>query len=154
MGPLVLVVEDFADARAMLCELLEHHGYRTVGVRDGRAALEEARTRRPDLIVLDLSIPLISGWDVARTLKDDLDLQSTPILALTAHAHRFSIERARASGCDHVMVKPVPHDELLAAIGLFVAARRDDPSGVTSRVGPGDVVEETRGASTRRPKRR
>jgi two-component system cell cycle response regulator DivK len=149
MRGLVLVVEDFADARAMLCELLEHHGYRTLTAGDGREALVEIRASRPDLVLLDLSIPMISGWEVARALKDDIDLQDTPIIALTAHAHRFSLERARGAGCDLVLVKPVPHDELLTAIALFIAARRDDASGERPRTPATNVTSERRSRSRR-----
>jgi CheY-like chemotaxis protein len=149
MGPLVLVVEDFADARAIYRELLEHAGYRVSAARDGLEALAEIRGRPPDAVLLDLSLPRLSGWEVARRIRDDVEAHDTPIVAVTAHAHGFSIERARASGCDVVLVKPVPNEALLATIADVTARSRAPASKPARRA---VAIEETRGPTPRKPR--
>lgn len=134
--PLVMVVEDAADAREILVELLEHHGFDVVAVRNGAEALLRAHTLVPDLVLLDLSLPVLDGWAVARALRSEKRTQSIPILALTAHATLPELERARAAGCTRVFVKPAPHDELLMEmrrmIGRAKHASRPFPVGAGS----------------------
>jgi len=115
--PLVLVVEDAEDAATILFELLRHHGFRVAVARNGAEALVRAHTKRqPDLVLLDLSLPLLDGWSVAKALRNDPNTSAIPIIALTAHAVPAHLERARSAGCDSVFVKPAPHAELLLEI--------------------------------------
>ena len=86
MAAKILIVEDNEMNREMLSRRLERHGYKTCEACDGRQALEKARSLRPDLILLDLSLPEIDGWEVARRLKSEPLTANIPIIALTAHA--------------------------------------------------------------------
>jgi len=106
----ILIVEDVALNRDLLVQLLEED-YRLVLAGDGLAALEQAAQARPDLILMDLSLPRMDGWEATRRLKADAALAGIPVIVLSARAMRGDEERARASGCDDFLTKPV--DETL-----------------------------------------
>jgi CheY-like chemotaxis protein len=106
----ILIVEDVELNRELLVQLLEDD-YRLVLAEDGQAALQKAREARPDLILMDLSLPRMDGWEATRRLKADLNLSKIPVIMLSAHAMRGDEERARASGCDDFLTKPI--DETL-----------------------------------------
>jgi CheY-like chemotaxis protein len=106
----ILIVEDVALNRDLLVQLLEED-YRLVLAGDGVAALEQAARARPDLILMDLSLPRMDGWEATRRLKADAELAGIPVIVLSAHAMRGDEERARASGCDDFLTKPI--DETL-----------------------------------------
>jgi two-component system cell cycle response regulator DivK len=106
----VLIVEDVALNRDLLIQLLEDR-YRLVVAEDGAAALERAAAERPDLILMDLSLPRMDGWEATRRLKADAALANIPVIALSAHAMRGDEERARTAGCDDFLTKPI--DEAL-----------------------------------------
>lgn len=111
--PIVLVVEDAFDARQLYCELLEYHGFHAEPACDGDEALQKVRVLAPDVVLLDLSLPGISGWDVARALRSHAHTRTIPIIAITAHATAPELDRARESGCDSVFVKPAKHSALI-----------------------------------------
>lgn len=104
--PLVLLVDDFEDAREMYADYLEISGFRTAQAADGHEALDRARALKPAVVLMDLSLPGIDGWEVARRLKADVGTRGIAIVALTAHA--LDGERARAlnAGCDAFISKP------------------------------------------------
>lgn len=106
----ILIVEDIELNRELLAQLLEDE-YRLEFADDGIAALERAAQARPDLILMDLSLPRMDGWEATRRLKADRELARIPVIALTAHAMRGDEERARACGCDDFLTKPI--DETL-----------------------------------------
>jgi len=106
----ILIVEDVALNRDLLVQLLEED-YRLLLAEDGQAALQKASEARPDLILMDLSLPRMDGWEATRQLKADANLSKIPIIVLSAHAMRGDEERARASGCDDFLTKPI--DETL-----------------------------------------
>lgn len=106
----ILIVEDAELNRELLVQLLEDD-YRLVLAEDGQAALEKAAQARPDLILMDLSLPRMDGWEATRHLKADARFSSIPVIVLSAHAMRGDEERARASGCDDFLTKPI--DEAL-----------------------------------------
>jgi two-component system cell cycle response regulator DivK len=106
----ILIVEDAALNRDLLVQLLEHD-YRLVLAEDGKAALDCAAQEKPDLILMDLSLPRMDGWEATRRLKADMNLSKIPVIVLSAHAMRGDEERARASGCDDFLTKPI--DEAL-----------------------------------------
>jgi two-component system cell cycle response regulator DivK len=106
----ILIVEDVALNRDLLVQLLEDD-YRLVIAGDGVSALERAGEARPDLILMDLSLPRMDGWEATRRLKADRALADIPVIVLSAHAMRGDEERARASGCDDFLTKPI--DETL-----------------------------------------
>lgn len=103
-------MEDVELNRDLLVQLLEDD-YRLVLAADGQAALEKALEARPDLILMDLSLPRMDGWEATRRLKADRRLAGIPVIALSAHAMRGDEDRARASGCDDFLTKPI--DETL-----------------------------------------
>ena len=106
----ILIVEDVALNRDLLVQLLEDD-YRLVLAEDGVEALERAAQANPDLILMDLSLPRLDGWEATRRLKAHERLARIPVIVLSAHAMRGDEERARASGCDDFLTKPI--DETL-----------------------------------------
>jgi two-component system cell cycle response regulator DivK len=102
----ILVVEDDADNRFIVVKVLTREGYEVQEASDGRHALDLARTTHPDLIVMDLALPHVDGWEVSRRLKTDPESADIPIIALTAFAMRGDEERAREAGCDGYLSKP------------------------------------------------
>src|SRR5215510_6927733 len=104
--PLVLLAEDFEDAREMYRDYLEFSGFRVETAADGHTAIAKARAHRPDLILMDLSLPGMDGWEATRCLKNDPDTASLTIVALSAHALALEGQRARQAGCDGFIAKP------------------------------------------------
>ena len=121
-GPLrkILVVEDDQDNREMVIKVLKHNGYRAIEAVDGEEAVERAKAESPDLILLDLYIPKMDGYEVTRKLKGDTDLKSIPIIALTAHAMKGKKEEALAAGFDGYITKPINVRELPQQIEHFL----------------------------------
>jgi two-component system, cell cycle response regulator DivK len=107
----VLVVEDVEFNRDLLVQLLEDH-YEVITANDGAAGIELAEREHPDLILMDLSLPVIDGWEATRRLKANVALRRIPIIALTAHAMSGDAEKARACGCDDYLSKPIDEDLL------------------------------------------
>ena len=116
----VLVVEDDQDNREMVLKVLKYNGYGVIEAVDGQEAIEKAKTENPDLILLDLYIPKMDGYEVTRTLKGDQDLKHIPIIALTAHAMKGNREEALAAGCDGYIAKPINVRELPQQIEQFL----------------------------------
>lgn len=115
----ILIVEDVELNRELLVQLLEEN-YRLVFAEDGEAALERAAEARPDLILMDLSLPRMDGWEATRRLKADAALSHIPVIALTAHAMRSHEDRARASGCDDFLTKPIDETLLFEKIANYL----------------------------------
>lgn len=119
-APLILIVEDFDDAREMYRDYLEFSGFRVVTARDGREAIEQARATRPDLILMDLSLPGIDGWEATRLLKADPATRHLMIVALSAHALAPEGDRAREAGCDGFIAKPCLPPDLVVHIAAYL----------------------------------
>ncbi len=102
----ILIVEDNLDNLSIYTTILEFHGYGVASAGDGVTALEMARGSRPDLILMDISIPGVDGWEVTRTLKDDPATAQIPIIVLTAHALKSDRDRAYMEGADGYIAKP------------------------------------------------
>jgi two-component system cell cycle response regulator DivK len=115
----VLIVEDVAVNMDLLVQLLED-AYEITTADDGAAGLSAAEQERPDLILVDLSLPVIDGWEVARRLKSNPELKHIPLIALTAHAMCGDEEKARASGCDDYLSKPIDEDLLFSKLRLYL----------------------------------
>jgi CheY-like chemotaxis protein len=111
----ILVVEDVEYNRDLLVQLLEDE-YEVVTAADGAAGIEAAARHRPDLILMDLSLPGIDGWEATRRLKARPETVAIPVIALTAHAMQGDEERARACGCDDYLTKPIDEDQLFATL--------------------------------------
>ena len=109
---LVLVVDDFHDNREMYTQYLSFAGYRVAEAVDGEDALAKARSLLPDVIVMDLSLPRLDGWEATRRLKKDPLTQAIPVIALTGHALAGHAEVAMGAGCDAFVTKPCVPSEL------------------------------------------
>jgi two-component system, cell cycle response regulator DivK len=116
-SPLVLVVDDFDDARELYCACLEQAGYLTAEARNGAEAIDRAIELRPDVVLLDLAMPVLDGVEAARRLKADERTRDSRLLALTGYAVARYADAARAAGCERVLVKPVLPSDLVTAIG-------------------------------------
>ena len=112
----VLVVEDNELNLKLFCDLLRAHEYAAEGVRDGREAVERAREFMPDLIVMDIQLPHVSGLELIEQLKADPTLQAIPIMAVTTYAGREDEERIRAAGADAYVSKPIALTRFVDAV--------------------------------------
>lgn len=115
----ILIVEDVDFNRDLLTQLLEDE-FELIAATDGQAGIAAAERERPDLILMDLSLPVIDGWEAARRLKAHADLKSIPIIALTAHAMRGDEAKARASGCDDFLTKPIDEALLFRMLNRYL----------------------------------
>ena len=113
---LILVVDDSEDMRKMLTQLLERAGYRVVLAGDGQTSLTQAKEHHPDLILMDLSLPDINGWEAVELLRKMSEFRDTPIIAVTAHVSSVDQERALAVGCSVHIAKPFKTKVLLQRI--------------------------------------
>jgi two-component system cell cycle response regulator DivK len=117
MGPKkILIVEDNELNMKLFHDLLEVHGYETFQTKDGREALELARTHRPDLILMDIQLPEVSGLEVTKWIKDDDDLRDIPVIAVTAFAMKGDEEKIRNGGCEAYIAKPISVSTFLETI--------------------------------------
>ncbi len=111
----VLVVEDTEFNRELMVQILEDD-YEVFTANDGMAGIAAAEELRPDVILMDLSLPVIDGWEATRRIKANGDLKTIPIIAVTAHAMQGDEEKARAAGCDDYLTKPIDEDLVLATL--------------------------------------
>lgn len=119
----ILYVEDNEDNVYMLSQRLRKHGFEVIVASDGEQGIEMAREKEPDLILMDLGLPSIDGWNAARLLKEAPDTRRIPIIALSAHTMPGDRERALAAGCDEYDAKPIDFERLLAKIGNLLQNR-------------------------------
>ena len=121
--PTILLVEDNELNRDMLSRRLIRRGYEVVSAQDGQTGVEMARSSAPDLILMDMSLPVLDGWEATRRLKADPATHDIPVIALTAHA--MSSDRARAieAGCDDYDTKPIELPRLLEKITMLLQTR-------------------------------
>src|SRR5215813_6608085 len=115
----ILVVEDVEFNRDLLVQLLEDE-YEVITGNDGAAGVVLAERERPDLILMDLSLPVIDGWEATRRIKANAALRDIPVIALTAHAMTGDAERALQSGCNDYLSKPLDEDLLFAKLAKFL----------------------------------
>lgn len=115
----VLVVEDVDVNRDLVVQLLEEK-YDVIEAANGQEGVELAERERPELILMDLSLPVMDGWEATRRLKANADLRSIPVIALTAHAMMGDEKKALAAGCDDYLVKPLDEDALMAKIAKYL----------------------------------
>jgi two-component system cell cycle response regulator DivK len=125
--PCVLVVDDYEDNRQMYAELLAYAGYRVAVASNGAEAIATALRILPDLVIMDLSLPVIDGWEATRRLKGDERTRHIPVLALSGHAQEglFGLsEGAHEAGCDAFLAKPCSPEALLEAVRDVLARRK------------------------------
>lgn len=116
----ILIVEDNDLNYKLFRDLLEAHGYDTLHTRDGMEVLGLARTYKPDLILMDIQLPEVSGLEVTRWLKDDVSLRQIPVIAVTAFAMKGDEEKIRAGGCEAYLAKPIPVGKFIETVKQFL----------------------------------
>jgi two-component system cell cycle response regulator DivK len=121
-APLILVVDDYQDAREMYAEYLQFSGFRVAEARNGNEAVDQAFALRPDLILMDLSLPGKDGWEATRELKADERTRHIPIVALTGHALAGASDGAKKAGCDSFVTKPCLPDDLVVEVRRMLNA--------------------------------
>ena len=120
MSKRILVVEDQEDNRQILRDLLANAGYDMIEAEDGQQAIVAATEHRPDLILMDIQLPMLDGYEATRRIKADPALNTIPIIVVTSYALSGDEEKARAAGCDAYVAKPYSTRQLLAKIGQFL----------------------------------
>ena len=119
----ILLVEDHQEIWDFLSRRLKRRGYEVVVAQDGQEGLDKARSETPDLLLLDMNLPVMDGWTVARTLKQEAATKTIPIIALTAHAMSGDRDKAIAAGCDDYHAKPIDFSQLVDQIEAALASR-------------------------------
>jgi len=112
----ILVVEDQEDLRGVLRTLLTGSGYEMLEAADGETGVARAKSDRPDLILMDIQMPVLDGYEATRRIKADPDLKGIPVIAVSSFAMKGDEEKARAAGCDHYVTKPYSPMQLLRVI--------------------------------------
>jgi two-component system, cell cycle response regulator DivK len=116
----ILVVEDQEDNRRILRDLLTNAGFEMFEAENGEEAIASAQASRPDLILMDIQLPILDGYEATRRIKADPDLKSIPIIVVTSYALSGDEEKARSAGCDDYVAKPFSPRQLLAKIKEYV----------------------------------
>ena len=122
-APMVLIVDDFDDNRQMYAEYLTYCGFRVEQACDGQEAVDRAIALLPDVIVMDLSLPVLDGWEATRRLKGDARTRHIPVVALTGHALEGHSQGAREAGCDAFLAKPCLPEKLLETVERMLPAK-------------------------------
>ena len=120
MSKRILVVDDQEDLRGVLRDLLTGSGYTVIEAADGEAGVAMAKSNHPDLILMDIQMPVIDGYEVTRRIKADSALRPTPVVAVSSFAMKGDEEKARAAGCDHYVTKPYSPMQLLRLVRGFL----------------------------------
>lgn len=120
MSKRIMIVEDTADNRQIMRDLLSAAGYDLVEAVDGAAGVELAATERPDLILMDIQLPIVDGYEATRRIKSNAELAHIPIIAVTSYALSGDEAKARAAGCDGYVAKPFSPRQLLAKVREFL----------------------------------
>ncbi len=120
MAKTVLIVEDNELNMKLFHDLLEAHGYNTLETKDGREAMKLAREHRPDLILMDIQLPEVSGLEVTKWIKEDESLKAIPVIAVTAFAMKGDEEKIREGGCEAYLAKPVSVANFLETVEKFL----------------------------------
>jgi CheY-like chemotaxis protein len=122
--PKVLLVEDNEMNRDILVRRLNRRGYLVISATDGQRGIEMARSENPDIVLMDMSLPVLDGWEATRRIKSDHETREVPIIGLTAHAMRGDREKALDAGCDDYDTKPVEFDRLIEKIERLLRTPR------------------------------
>jgi two-component system cell cycle response regulator DivK len=122
MSKRILVIEDQEDNRQILRDLLTSADFGVIEAEDGEAGLAAAAAHRPDLILMDIQLPILDGYEATRRLKADAQLRAIPVIAVTSHALAGDADKARAAGCDAHISKPYSPRQLLAKVREYLPA--------------------------------
>jgi CheY-like chemotaxis protein len=128
-GKTVLLVEDNEDNRIVYSTILRHFGYTVIEALNGEEGIAKAHSEKPDLILMDISIPIIDGWEATQVLKHDPATKHIPIIALTAHALASDREKAMEVGCDGYLAKPCEPRAVVAEVQRFLGKPETAPAG-------------------------
>lgn len=120
MAKTVLIVEDNPLNMKLFNDLLEAHGYRTLQSSNGMEAMDLARSQRPDVILMDIQLPEVSGLEVTKWIKDDDELRTTPVIAVTAFAMKGDEERIRQAGCEAYISKPISVAKFIETVKSYL----------------------------------
>ena len=142
MGQKILVVEDNELNLKLFCDLLRAHGYEAEPVRDGREALARARAFAPDLIVMDIQMPYVSGLELIEQIKAEAALKSIPIMAVTAYAAKGDEERIRDAGAEGYVSKPISVMRFVEAVAALLAAAAERAEAAEPEPEPEPEPEE------------
>jgi two-component system, cell cycle response regulator DivK len=159
-GPLVLVVDDYADNRELMCEVLAHEGFRVIEAKTGLEAVDRAVELRPAVVLMDLALPGIDGWEATRRLRADERTAGCRVIAVTAHAHANAADRAREVGCRETITKPFAPDELVATVRRVLVEPAAEKAPAAQDEAPRPTTkgrkraEKTEGAGATPPKTR
>lgn len=121
--PRIMIVEDNEENRDSLTRRLQRRGFEIVDAENGRVAVEKARAEAPDLILMDMNMPELDGWEATRQIKQLAGMASVPVIALTAHAMTGDRERAMEAGCSDYHTKPIEFPKLMAQIESILQSR-------------------------------
>jgi CheY-like chemotaxis protein len=121
--PLVLLVEDQADLRRLYAQQLIMSGFDVIEAENGADAIDRTSVHAPDVVLMDLSLPVIDGWEATRQLKNDTRTAHIPVVALTAHDGSGELQRATLAGCDWFVPKPCPPDALITEVKRVLSTR-------------------------------
>jgi two-component system cell cycle response regulator DivK len=153
MSKTVMIVEDNELNMKLFHDLLEAYGYPTIGTRNGFEVLDLARKRRPDLILMDIQLPEVSGLEVTKWLKEDPELQAIPVVAVTAFAMGGDEERIREGGCQAYLSKPISVPKFIETIRRFLGVGQSMPAISRSRQGKAATPPKVNIAVARRIRR-
>jgi two-component system, cell cycle response regulator DivK len=118
----ILVVDDNFDNRTIIAQMLKISGYRAVCAHDGLHALDVAASERPDMILMDMAMPVLDGWSATARLKASPDLAHVPVIAVTGHVTHDDIARAMKAGCADYLTKPIDYDTMILKVRRYLAA--------------------------------
>ena len=147
MGQKILVVEDNELNLKLFCDLLRAHGYAAEPVRDGREALDRARAFAPDLVVMDIQMPHVSGLELIEQMKADDGLRRTPIMAVTAYAAKGDEERIRDAGAEGYVSKPISVIRFVEAVAGLLQAAAERPAAEAADQAAADAVAAAQGST-------
>jgi two-component system, cell cycle response regulator DivK len=116
----ILVVEDNEINRDMMVRRLQRRGYTIVTAVDGQQGVDMTHSEKPDLVLMDMSLPVLNGWDATRQIKGDPDVKNVPVVGLTAHAMVGDRDQALQAGCDDYATKPVEFEKLIELINRLI----------------------------------
>jgi len=122
----ILTIEDNEQNSYLITFILEKHGYQVIQARDGREGIELAGSAKPELIILDIQLPVMDGYEVARRLKENVETRDIPIVAVTSYAMVMERERILAAGCIGYIEKPINPDTFVAEVERYLPARVSD----------------------------
>jgi len=137
MGRTVLVIEDQEQNLYLMRYMLEARGYRVVAARDGREGIAAARAETPDVILLDIQLPTMSGHEVARVLRGDPSLSATPVIAVTSYAMPGDREEVMAAGCTGYIEKPIDPDTFIDQMEEYMSEAPEASEGIRDETGGG-----------------